>query len=52
MRRSARPTLKELLLAEAPRAEISVPPRGRLRRRQSRAKKVMSSRTVRSTDPG
>jgi antitoxin Phd len=30
---SARPTLKELLLAEAPRAEIQVPPRRRLRRR-------------------
>ncbi|MGD9538264.1 MAG: type II toxin-antitoxin system Phd/YefM family antitoxin [Alphaproteobacteria bacterium] len=33
LQRSARPTLKELLLAEAPRAEIPVPPRGRLRRR-------------------
>ena len=30
---SARPTLKELLLAETPRAEIPVPPRRRLRRR-------------------
>lgn len=30
---SARPTLKELLLAEEPRAEIPVPPRRRLRRR-------------------
>jgi antitoxin Phd len=30
---AARPTLKELLLAEAPRAEFAVPPRGRLRRR-------------------
>ena len=30
---SARPTLKELLLAEAPRAEIPVPPRGQWRRR-------------------
>ena len=30
---AARPTLKELLLAEAPRAELAVPPRGRLRRR-------------------
>ena len=29
---AARPTLKELLLAEAPRAEIPVPPRGRLHR--------------------
>ena len=33
LQRSAHPTLKELLLAEAPRAEIPVPPRGRLRRR-------------------
>lgn len=32
LRRSARPTLKELLLAEAPRAEIPVPPHGNLRR--------------------
>ena len=30
---SARPTLKELLLAETPRAEIPVPPRRRCRRR-------------------
>ena len=30
---AARPTLKELLLAEAPRAELAVPSRGRLRRR-------------------
>lgn len=30
---AARPTLKKLLLAEAPRAELPVPPRGRLRRR-------------------
>ena len=30
---AARPTLKELLLAEAPRAEIPVPPSRRLRRR-------------------
>jgi prevent-host-death family protein len=30
---SARPTLKELLLAETPRAEIPVPPRHRWRRR-------------------
>jgi antitoxin Phd len=29
---SARPTLKELLLAETPRAEISIPPRRRWRR--------------------
>ena len=33
LRKAARPTLKDLLLAEAPRAEIAVPPRGRLRRR-------------------
>ena len=33
MSTAARPTLKELLLAEAPRAELAVPPRGRLRRR-------------------
>ena len=33
LQRSARPTLKELLLAEAPRAEIELPARGRLRRR-------------------
>ncbi len=31
--KAARPTLKELLLADAPRADIPVPPRGRLRRR-------------------
>lgn len=30
---AARPTLKELLLAESPRAEIPVPPRRRWRRR-------------------
>ena len=30
---AARPTLKELLLAEAPRAEVPVPRRGGLRRR-------------------
>ena len=30
---SARPTLKELLLADTPRAEIPVPPRHRWRRR-------------------
>ncbi len=34
---SARPTLKELLLAQAPRAEIPVPPRHRLRRRAPEA---------------
>lgn len=33
LQQCARPTLKELLLAETPRAEIPVPPRGRLRRR-------------------
>jgi prevent-host-death family protein len=30
---SARPTLKELLLAESPRADLTIPPRRRLRRR-------------------
>ncbi len=33
LQRSARPTLKELLLADTPRAEMQVPARGRLRRR-------------------
>lgn len=33
LQRDARPTLKELLLADAPRAEIPVPPRGGLKRR-------------------
>lgn len=33
LQKAARPTLKELLLAAAPRAEIRVPPRRRLRRR-------------------
>ena len=33
LQRSGRPTLKELLLADAPRADIPVPPRGRARRR-------------------
>ncbi len=33
LRKAARRTLKELLLAEEPRAEFSVPPRGTLRRR-------------------
>ncbi|MEX1204905.1 MAG: type II toxin-antitoxin system prevent-host-death family antitoxin, partial [Dongiaceae bacterium] len=33
LQRAARPTLKELLPAEAPRAAIPVPSRGRLRRR-------------------
>ena len=34
LQRAARPTLKDLLLADAPRAEIPVLPRGRLRRRR------------------
>jgi prevent-host-death family protein len=33
LQRSARPTLKELLLADVPRAELQVPARGRRRRR-------------------
>lgn len=33
LQRSARPTLKELLLAETPRAEIPIPSRQRWRRR-------------------
>jgi len=33
LQESARPTLKELLLADQPRADIPVPPRGRRRRR-------------------
>lgn len=33
LRSAARPTLKELLLADSPRAEIPVPSRGRWRRR-------------------
>ncbi len=33
LHKAARPTLKELLMADAPRAEIPVPPRRRLRRR-------------------
>lgn len=37
LQRASRPSLKELLLAEAPRAEIPVPPRGRLRRRAAAA---------------
>jgi len=37
LQRAARPSLKELLLADAPRAEIPVPPRGRLRRRTAAA---------------
>jgi len=35
LQRSARPTLKELLLADRPRAEIPVPPRHQRRRRAS-----------------
>jgi len=30
---SSRPTLKDLLLADAPRTEFALPPRGRLHRR-------------------
>jgi antitoxin Phd len=37
LRRSARPKLKDLLLAETPRAELAVPPRGRHRRRPPKA---------------
>lgn len=37
LNRSARPSLKELLLAEAPLGEIPVPPRGRYRRRRPTA---------------
>jgi prevent-host-death family protein len=33
LQRSSRPTLKELLLADTPRADIPLPPRGRTRRR-------------------
>lgn len=33
LREAARPSLKDLLLAEAPRADLPVPRRGRLRRR-------------------
>ena len=36
LQHSARPTLKALLLAETPRADILVPPRGRRRRRAVR----------------
>jgi len=35
LQRAARPTLKALLLAPAPRADIPVPERGRLRWRKS-----------------
>jgi antitoxin Phd len=34
LQQSARPTLKELLLAAEPRGDIPVPPRGKQRRRQ------------------
>lgn len=34
LQRSARPTLKELLLSEAPRADIPIPKRGQHRRRE------------------
>ena len=34
LQQAARTSLKELLLAEEPRAEIPVPPRGRRRRRE------------------
>ena len=37
LQRSARPTLKDLLLAEAPRAELPLPTRGKRRRRAPRA---------------
>jgi len=33
MQEHARPTLKELLLADEPRADLEIPPRGGLRRR-------------------
>mgnify|MGYP002382490396 CR=1 FL=1 len=33
LQQAARPSLKELLLAGSPRAELPVPPRGKLRRR-------------------
>ncbi len=37
LQESARPTLKELLLAESPRAEIPIPERRRWRRRPPKA---------------
>ncbi|MEX2642596.1 MAG: type II toxin-antitoxin system Phd/YefM family antitoxin [Acetobacterales bacterium] len=37
LQRSARPTLKEVLLSEEPRTDIPVPVRGRLRRRSPEA---------------
>lgn len=33
LQKTARPTFKELILADAPRADIPVPPRGKRRRR-------------------
>lgn len=35
LQRAARPSLKELLLSPAARAELETPPRGRLRRRRT-----------------
>jgi prevent-host-death family protein len=32
---AARPTLKQLLLADTPRADLAVPPRGRRKRRRA-----------------
>lgn len=37
LQQARRPSLKELLLADAPRAETPPPPRGRLRRRTAAA---------------
>jgi antitoxin Phd len=37
LQRSARPTLKDLLLADEPRMELSLPARGRRRRRKPNA---------------
>jgi prevent-host-death family protein len=34
LKRAARPTLKELLLADGARGELNIPPRGRRRRRK------------------
>jgi antitoxin Phd len=34
LQRSARPTLKELLLSATPRTDLAIPQRGRLRRRR------------------
>lgn len=34
LKQSARPTLKEWLLADQPRFELSIPPRGKLRHRK------------------